>query len=219
MKNSIKIIIILILSLPITTFAQDKKNRVELGLGRYYVPADFVTSYYNLIELGTVSYFRTISPKIEIFTGYSHLPFGIPMLFKWREFPGVPNRGSFIFAENEIGKENYGKIIGRYNAKAMDLGVTYKIFKKNKHSIKVISALSGITTLNVYLDHFYQRDKFDMIIYATEKREWHFGGMAGLRYDYTFAKNKFNIGAFSNARAYFNFPFQVNYGIHVGYSF
>ncbi len=138
MKNSIKIIIILILSLPVTMFGKDKKNRVELGLGRYYVPADFVTSYYNLIELGTVSYFRTISPKIEIFTGYSHLPFGIPMLFKWREFPGVPNRGSFIFAENEISKENYGKIIGRYNAKAMDLGVTYKIFKKNKHSIKVI---------------------------------------------------------------------------------
>ena len=47
MKNSIKIIIILILSLPVTMFGKDKKNRVELGLGRYYVPADFVTSYYR----------------------------------------------------------------------------------------------------------------------------------------------------------------------------
>ncbi|HTO14676.1 MAG TPA: hypothetical protein VLZ83_02850 [Edaphocola sp.] len=219
MKNSIKILILLILSLPVAMFAKDKKNRFELGLGRYYVPADNVTSYYNLIELGKVSYFRTISPKIEIFTGYTHAPFGLPMLVKWREFPGVPNRSPFVFEENRISKENYGKIIGRFNAKAIDLGVTYEIFKKNKHNLKGIVALSTITTFNVYLDHFYQRDKFDMVIYASEKREWYFGGMAGLGYDYTFAKNRFNIGAFSNVRAYFNFPFQINYGIHIGYSF
>ena len=56
---------------------------------------------------------------------------------------------------------------------------------------------------------------------GTENEEkGYFGALAGIRYDYSFWKNRLNAGLNFDARQYAGgFPFQVNYGGHMGFNF
>jgi hypothetical protein len=52
------------------------------------------------------------------------------------------------------------------------------------------------------------------------RQESSFGALAGIRYDYSFWKNRLNAGLNFDARQYAGgFPFQVNYGAHVSFNF
>lgn len=209
----------LIFAIPSNLLAQ--KNNLEISVGNMSIPSDISTSNRLLKQCG-LSLSRNIDHKSSVSLSYEQLMnnyvfFNIPTF-------GHIGKSHYSF-DNEVVPENIGKIINRYDAKSIDFTIGYLFAKFGSHSLKGFAGVSTITTVNSYLTHCSPRaivpafECLDLSTYA-EKREWYLGGLAGVRYDYSFWKNRLNAGAYFKARAYNkDFPFQMNYGLQLGFSF
>ncbi len=216
MKRLVITFSILILSIP-TLFA--KNNRLEVGVGHY----KFFTAYKDpdpsFIESFNINYSKSILKNTHIYTNYLN----------------APNASAVLMRANPMSENDDGKLDSREKYHFFDLGVGYQFFNLKNHSISINGALSIAYGTNVY----------QLYMEATTRKETYFGGTVNLKYDYVFWKDRLNVGINLGGRKYLSknnahlemlspnlqhidpnipggrhdFPFHLNYGIHVGFSF
>jgi|SRR5690606_19450844 len=232
MKHKILIILMMVSFLK----SNAQRNRIEIGVGNYKI-YNVVAQPDDLISQVQFTYSRNINNQLRLFSSYLRMPL---------------NSRYLAIEEYLMSKEAVGKIENRGKYNYFDLGGAYKLWGFKNHTFSLSAALSLTYGENSYLTHVVWSDPKPGELYGRpfhadydKKMESYFGGVAGLRYDYTFWKNRINIGVDIAARHYFgkknaklenphpntqvsdpnipggrnNFPFQINYGIHVGYNF
>ena len=133
----------------------------------------------------------------------------------------------FLTTEEEIDNYNdIGKLIRRWSYHYFDVGIRYEAFSAKNQSLSFRQNLSLAYGTDVYLTDlgalWISSDEPFHIIYRQydKRKKVHYGGVTGIAYDYHLWKNKINIGLDVAVRYYTGgFPFQVNYGLHLGYNF
>lgn len=193
---------------PLSVIAQ--KNRIEAGIGGYKF-ANVTMQQPDFINAFHVGYARSIDDKLSVFARYTRAPIGMRILAE-------VNRDFTAASE--------GKLMTHNAFGYFDLGAGYRLYQNGKHSITVSGGLSLAYGENTYLTKAPWIDPMLEEPYAIKqaehenKMEAYLGAVAGLRYDYAFWANRINIGPEVAARYFSNgFPFQVNYGAHIGYNF
>ncbi|MBL7720222.1 MAG: hypothetical protein JNL72_15400 [Flavipsychrobacter sp.] len=191
-----------------SAFAQ--KNTIEIGVGAYRL-FGVIDQGMGVLQTASIKYKRAINSRLGVYLGYTRLPVNGYNLSQ--------ERIGFAF-------ESTGKLTSRKHYNYFDLGVQYTVLTMGRHSLSAIGSASLACGTNEYLVKTnlppQQPGTFAEITYAeTElKKESYPGGMLTARYDCKLWKNRLNLGAELAARYYtHNFPFQLNYGLHVGYSF
>lgn len=207
-----KYIVVLCLLVPAVA-AMAQKNRIEIGRNGYKFYD--VLDQLSLRQASMVSfkYTRRINDKTGIFAGYAVAPVNA-----W-----------LLVTENSMTDlSSIGKIETRHRYHFFDLGLSYSLLKIKRHTLSAGAAASFTLGENIYktkpviiLPPPPPGGQAEIIDFAYEKREEHYwGGVADIRYDFTFWKNRINVGADLAARLYGGgFPFSLNYGIHAGFNF
>lgn len=140
----------------------------------------------------------------------------------------APTGGNTFAAERGLADTNgIGKrqAWGKYYF--YDLGLNYNLYQYKHHCISVNAALSYAKGEDIYLKSMIWLPSwsggpgFHIIEFENEnKKAAYWGAVAGLRYDYYFNKDRCKVGAYFSGRYYGNdFPFQLNYGLGIGYVF
>lgn len=209
MKKILLMIVFIITVLP--AFAQKKKNRLEAGFGGYM--------FYNVLgqmdirsrKILYFTYRRQITTQLGVFASYAKAPIGA-WLMTYENFT--------------TDTASIGKIETRNKYQFFDLGMAYALLRYHSHQLSVTAGVSLAYGENAYKTKLIMAPggiygQGDIIDVAYEwKNESYPGLIAGLRYDYFFWKKRVNAGIDFTIREYaHDFPFQINYGIHLGYNF
>lgn len=134
-------------------------------------------------------------------------------------------RGPAILIHNNYldDPESIGKIISSYNYKSFNVFAAWHadIAKNIKIGLQAGPSISQVE--NEYLRSltFYSTDPgLGCGTFTSELvTDTYLGGVANLSFDYLFYKNRIPFGVDLGARHYRNFPFQYNYGLHLGFNF
>lgn len=203
MKNILLALILVTTTLP--GLAQ-KKNRIELGLGGYHF-FDVIGYYNRPYTLGSISYQRNFSEDLVFRIGATNT---------------IRNYLVDIYAvtltqEQYSGDKNaIDKIERRTLYYFFDLSVSYRFFDKGSNQFSAFAGPSMAYGRNEYLRAVHTDDYYEGELVS----ETYSGAVAGLRYDYLFWQDRLNVGFEVLGRYYFgDFPFQLNYGLRVGYNF
>ncbi len=191
------------------TMAQ--KNRIEIGRNGY--------KFYGVLdqlslETGFHAFFtykRSLTGRMGIFARYAVAPVNA-----W-----------LLVTENPMTDLNaVGKIESRKRYHFFDLGLNCILLKIQRHALSAGLAASFTSGDNIYKTKLVLAPpppygQGDIIDIAYEvRRESYWGGVADIRYDFIFWKNRINIGADLATRLYSgDFPFSLQYGIHAGFNF
>lgn len=200
-----------------TQYISAQNNRVELDLGRFYFPG--VKSYNQPVvrQIG-IAYSRSLKNKLELRIGYTMSPFSF-LDFTFDD-PSFFRKQRIMTWDRQDSEANIGKVIRRHNGHIFDIGGKYPLYRFKKHTLGAELGLSLIQVQNTYLKDMLRIDPWEVRTVYEDKIEWYFGVSGGLTYSYSFAKDKFDAGAYLRARPYSrDFPFQLNYGIQIGYRF
>lgn len=207
-----------------------------MGLGGYKF-SNVIMQQNSLINTFNIQYSRKVTDN----------------LFAYTQYTKAPIKGWLLAEVNfSLAKESIGKLTNFMKYNYFDIGLQYQLIRYKNHTISSLGALSITYGKNRYLTHVVWSDPEPGEPYGHPfhsdqeyKIECYFGGIAGLRNDYAFWKNRINIGIDIAARYYFgkknanldnphpntqvpnpninegrhNFPFQINYGVHLGYNF
>src|SRR5690606_26539 len=120
-----------------------------------------------------------------------------------------------IHHDRSIDKENINNIISRGGYYLFDVAASYRFFTKHNHEVSAFAGLSMAYSHNLYL-----KDVMPFRAPTEWTYEAYSGSLGGLRYDYLLCQDRLNIGFEVLGRYYFgDFPFQLNYGLRVGYNF
>jgi hypothetical protein len=199
-------------------FAQ--KNRIEINMGGYKMYNVFGEAHSIDNTLG-LNLSRKINEKMTLEMGYRlH---GAWVLYRDRDL--IPVRQLSI-EEKVDGYDDTGKLIERQNYHYFDAGVRYEVFSAKNQALSFRQDLSVAYGTNVYLKDLSALwispdEPFHIIVAELEgKKEAQIGGVTGIAYDYHLWENRINIGLDVATRYYTGgLPFQINYGIHLGYNF
>jgi len=206
--NKKALLFILIFFTGWSSYAQ--QHRVEAGIGRYKFYAH-VSQLYDNIGMFHIKYSCQVVPKIRLGLAFSQTPVNSLML--------TGERHPFDSA-------SLNKLVYRGKYQYYDVECAYTFFQKPRHNIHGFTGISLAHGKNSYLDWLVlapgpphgQGDVID--VRFVEKAESYFGLFAGIGYDYFFWKKRISTGSDVSVRWYSNgFPFQLNYGLHVGYNF
>lgn len=207
-----------------------QNNKIEIGVGGYkFYPNDYYHLLYApIIDNFNINYSRMILKNTHMYVNYLNTSI----------------ISDILLIANQLKEGNDGELLTRYKYHYADLGIGYQVFKFKNHILTINGALSIAHGTNTYQLHF-ERTDYAPIISIDNQKETYFGGLIGLKYDYLFWKDRFNIGLNFSARKYLNknnahleiqdphiqhidpnipggrhsFPFQINYGIHLGVNF
>lgn len=222
MRKAVLISVWGLLLLSNANWASGQKNhKVELGLGHFQFYNVEWQNKTDFINLPSLAYSYQLKPNWNIELSFCTAPssvIGIPHIFDRKNLStSVPN----LIIQNKFGYESIGKLAGRSTADYFDLVAGYKLFEWEKHSLRANLGLGFVSSLNIYLDNYYfDPDHLHSYPETSARREWNFGGIAGVKYDYTFWKYRINTGVYFRTRVYGgSYPFQINYGLHMGYNF
>src|SRR5690554_1086537 len=197
-----KYVFVIIILLTVINLNAQKKNNIEIGYGGYHFP--LVTHQPDeLFSTLNIKYSREIVKDFQLKIQYTLLPV----------------QATYLLYENF----SLGEIVYRLNYNYFDFGAEYNVWQFNNHRFSASGAISLAYGKNKYLiaaspSGYEFLDPLNAVY--EEKMETYFGGVLDLHYDYTFWKNRLNIGPDFSLRYYNNdFPFQVNYGFHLGFNF
>lgn len=216
-----KITLILIVFGALQSSAQ--KNSIEIGIGGYHF-YNVITSHDRLLSTLNLTYQRKIVDKTSIFVSYTRIPF----YFNGSNsnMSSNSNYKPITTEEFDTDTNSIGKLHERYNYYYFDLGASYNFLEKKQHVFQIqlgASIANGINTYKTNLVLSFPSPEGWVDIINMEKdfiRETYFGGLLGIRYNYSFYKDKISIGGGATTRIYNKgFPFQMNYGVSVGYNF
>jgi len=212
-----------------------QNNKIEIGASNYKFSKILNQPEFPFNIGYNVGYTRKITNDFSTYISYQFTP---------------TNGSIYISTEQWIYRpESRGKLIGRKKYHYFDLGANYNLFTHYRHTLYTYAGLSIAYGKNEYLSYLDMSiSQYGIFIGRMEtqnSREAYFGGLIGLKYDYLFWKDRFNIGLNFSARKYLNknnahleiqdphiqhidpnipggrhsFPFQINYGIHLGFNF
>lgn len=197
-----------------------QNNSVNIFVGRYdlYHNSIVGNNKGKLIRLIGIDYNRKLNDKLEIGARFFR--------------PSAVNPFSEAYmGENYLSShlqikwyDDEGKLYNRKDYHYWDLGVRYEMVKIKKHSFNIIQYLSLAHGKDSYVDKiiaFEYPNEFHIIYLILEtKKASYWGGVTGIDYNYHLWNDKVNIGAEVSARYYLNnFPFQLSYGLRIGYNF
>lgn len=193
-----------------------QKNSIEISMGGYMMPGVIVYNH-SMTNVVGLTLGRKINERTELTLGY---------VFPNAQGILTYGMGRLLSSEEILDSyDDLGKLFDRWRYHYWDAGVRYKIVAIGNHSLKAFQSISLAHGENDYLENMGVvpipgNSSHTVFIEYETKKECYMGGTTGLSYDYTFWKNRINIGAHFAARYYLkNFPFQVNYGLHLGYNF
>lgn len=204
-----KIMLLCLLCGFLDTSAQ--KNRLEIGIGGYRF-SNVIMQQNDIVNSLSLNYSRKISESFSAFIQYSRLPVKGWLL---------------VQEEYAMAIEAIGKIENRSKYNYFDLGAAYNMLTIKKHHLNIGFGPSVAYGANNYLINALwtpptpeEPNGHPFHAEYEKKMEAYIGALLNLKYDYVILKNRVNLGADLAVRHYFNaFPFQINYGIHMGYSF
>lgn len=189
-----------------------QKNNFEIGFNDNLIFNTLDKNRNNIYSL-SFKYSRLLNNNWYRFVQCKRLP--------------MLNARYVLASVNYVTQENIGKIFRHHNYNYFDVGVQYNILQHKQHIISFIGGISLAYGTDRYLEKAYW-------IYGQGYPEWghivhlefrdekatYWGGVAGIKYDYLFWKNRINIGPEFAARYYTNgFPYQFSYGLHIGFNF
>jgi hypothetical protein len=115
-----------------------------------------------------------------------------------------------------------GELLQGNNYNTYDIYGIYTFKLKEKLKMAFKAGPSVTKGENLYLKNVWLRSPepgSDYYILTTSKKETYFGGIASMSFDYIFWNDRIPVGLDFVSRFYHNFPFQLNYGLHAGFSF
>lgn len=197
---------------------QAQKHQLSLGLGgqKFYD----VINYDRVLSNTIIAGYR-YSTNSNVFVGtryYRHSSFskvlgGKPL--------GRLTEEQYLLDTTAIGKLQYRD--KQYQFFELDAG--YRIRFAKRHQVVGFAGPSAAYGNNGYIKKIVLAPgppygMGDLINLEFENRkEWAFGGIAGIGYECLVIKNKVSIGAALTGRFYnHDFPFSLHYDLHVGYS-
>ncbi len=218
-----KKIVLLTLAAITALTAQAQKNRIEIGIGRYDVIGLGImgTNVHKIQTLNAGIVRDVYKNKLLLELRYTRLPYRGYVTYSqditdpvttWTKYPWTKTNS----------------ILERHRQHFIDIGVRYKITELKNNVIALGLAPSLVFGNARYLDFPLDIPPVggDIIVMGEgDKREVYFGGKVGLYYDYSFWKNRVNVGADFSMRIYnksnndYAYPRILNYGIHLGYNF
>lgn len=232
MKNTT----ILILALICCLRSSAQKNRIETGiLGYKFI--NTIEQQNNLFNQLRINYSRLIKDKIYLYAQYSKAPLLGRLLVQEQ----------YLMSEVSLGKIENRKSFNYFDAGASYEIYKYRNHILSAFGgISIAYGENSYLTHVVWTDP-EPGEPYGHPIEASyqSEKEVYWGGIFGLRYDYHLWNNMINLGVDFSTRLYsgkknahlentypntqvpdpnipggrHNFPFQINYGIHIGYNF
>src|SRR5690554_6060716 len=232
MRKTLLSFSLLFVSFP-TLFA--KNNRLEVGVGHY----KFFTAYKDpdpsFIESFNINYSRSILKNTHIYTNYLNAPNASAVLMRANPM-----------SENDDGKLDSRE---KYHFLDLGVGYQLYNLKNHSISINGALSIAYGTNVYQLYSVWYDPSPYpgghSIYMVVTTRKETYFGGTINLKYDYVFWKDRLNIDINLGGRKYLSknnahlemlspnlqhidpnipegrhdFPFHLNYGIHVGFNF
>jgi len=167
-----------------------------------------------------VSINRKLTEKLSF-----HLRYAIPDIMGGNFLSGDRGMGRTLVTKGVNGKDDEGKIYDRSWYHYFEGGVQLPLYRYKKHSFSANQFISIARGKDTYLTKVVTierpDDPFHIVSSESEiRRGTYFGGVTGVRYDYSLWKSRIILGANLSIRYYLeDFPVQVNYGIHSAYNF
>jgi len=188
-----------------------QKNNIELALCGYkfFSVVQQLNAPFNMLK---IKYSRYITPNNSLFVQYSHAP-----LNGW--LSAEVNSG--------LAKESLGKLTSHNQYNYYDLGIQHDFIKHARHTLAGFLGISVANGTDQYLSAILWTEPTSSepnghpFHAEYDDRSGVYGGfISGVRYDFSFAKSRLKIGPSFWVRYYTNsFPFQINYGVSMGYNF
>ena len=214
MKNiSIRLVILLF---AFGTQALAQTERIQLGVGNFYVPNSYDNALFKpfLKQLG-LSYSYELNNSFALKANYTRW-FRLNQISSFK-----PSRGNGYTEEfNPNSEYTVGEISNRFNYQLFDLSCVYKMQLKSKHELYGSAGLS------------YTWGKYDKIITAYRSPgnlDWliqyqtldgrHIGLVCEFGYNYLIVNNRINVGLSESIRAYSGLPVQLYFNLNLGYNF
>lgn len=197
-----------------------QKNSVNIFVGGYNLYHKSIIGFIERkhMRMRGIEYNRKINDKLKIGARYFQPNFVNPY--------SAAFMGERFLSKHLIinGYDDVGKLWLRTDYHYWDLGVSYECVRIKKHSLNLkqhISLAHGKDKYIADLVLWEYPNEVHIIHFSSDvKNAQYWGGVSGLNYNYSLWKERLNIGAEFSLRYYFiDFPFQLNYGLHVGYNF
>ena len=210
-------LLLLFFFISVSSFSQTK-NSVKIHSAGFSFPSimneyNKKYSYHSINSIAGISYEREIKNNFAIGGQYA-LWWGKPL-----------SRGPRVaVATNELigDSASLDKILSRFNFNTYDVYGIYNIILNKNIKIGLKAGPSITKGENEYLRSFmyYSQEEPVCLTFETETvKETYYGAFTSLSFDYIFWQGRIPVGVDFSGRFYRNFPFQVNYGLHLGYNF
>lgn len=191
--------------------ANAQKNRLEAGMSGYKF-TNVIGQQTDPVNMFDIGYARSIGPRLSACAQYTRAPIK-----------------GWLLAEQRpaMAKESVGKLTTYNEYNYFDLGIRYELYRHGNHVFAASTYASFAYGQNSYLTEVLWMEPSSLEpnghpFHAEyeNRKEGYWGAVAALRYDYAFWKSRMNIGPEIAMRFYSKgFPFQINYGLHLGYNF
>src|SRR5690554_3872073 len=231
-----------LLLVPILLFANfsilhAQKNNIEIGITNYKFSNVLNQPEFPFNNGYNIKYTRNISNHLNSYINYIFTPTNSSIFISTEQI---------MFSTESVGKligrkaYHYFDLGASYNL--------FKYKKHTFSTYAGLSIAYGKNEYLSYIEMSKSKSNYEIWIGRRENQEVmeaYFGGVIGLKYDYLFWKDRLNIGVNFGARKYLNknnahleiqdpnlqhidpnipggrhdFPFQINYGIHLGFNF
>jgi hypothetical protein len=195
--------------------AKPKQNTLSIALGTSWLWEPELAGYdrHAFNSMPSISYERCINQQWGIQAAFS--------VWRLSEQNSAENFIMYRFLEDEQ------NIIGRKFSKKkpyyVDVMGRYNLISHSNHTIKsYLGASLSWAELNriTFYDRLIQSGPIDFVAATEAKQIVLLGAMAKLAYQYTFCKNRLQIGAFSTFRYYPQLHNkQLDAGVQLGFNF
>jgi hypothetical protein len=218
MKNYLFYIIVVLL-LPFKKGLAQKKHTLTFNTGNYAFFDVIGQSRMRFAQTG-LQYEYHLTPKWSAFMGLSGT-WKIWDAFS-ENFGGKEGRSYYeLVTVRPFRHETTGKLLAHGRQTNLDFGIAYQLYTYHRHKLAAQVGASFSRVNDIYMTSFVQVPGYDdAVVWLEMKRAFYFGALADIQYNYALYKDRLHIGVYGRGRAYNkSFPFQLNYGLLVNYSF
>lgn len=221
--------IVLLLLLPFMGSAQDQnvalnhktaaKNSFSLQTGtfHYFVVKEQNGGPFNFLG---ANYNRLLNKRLSIYTQFMYQ-------FGENDASNDYEENWKTFDYDRYDEDRYSIRTSGKNYSFWDLGIQYLFYEYKDVSFSANLGVSAAEGTRIYMQYVYDTAYYNGFLYPYShsveklKRETIFGGTLGLAAHYSFMDDRFTVGSSITARRYFAqyFPFQLNFGVHIGVNF
>ena len=212
--------IFLIISLGVKSVFAGERNKIELSYSFFMPHVELGKSISSLDNTG-------LSYRIGLYNTEWSLGMRLASAetFGIFQIESVKRTNLFYFEKGKgIGYNTVGEKIGYNDYYFADVFAAFTFWHPQRHAFSAVMGISGARGTDVYLteyEEYWENGQLLGLGYRTEDRKaLYFGLVGGLRYDYSFWKNRLNAGMHLSARKYFGWNrLMWEPGLQIGYNF